>query len=102
MKRWRLNSIAARIAVTIVLAIILGITLEMVVSVSVNYLVSRYGARQDGADTHVFVNRFGIQSFNTRRSPPVISARIAAITRAVEQASPIERPYVITALTGPS
>ena len=43
MKQWRLNSIAARIAVTIMLAIILGIALELAVSVSMLLEVVGFG-----------------------------------------------------------
>jgi signal transduction histidine kinase len=101
MKRWRLNSIAARIAVTIVLAIILGFALEVTVGVGMNYVESRIGTLQDKADTF-FVNRFSIFVVNPRRSPLLISARIATLARIIEQTSPVERPHVLAAMAQPS
>ena len=85
MKRWRLNSIAARISVTIVLAIILGIALELAVSVSISYVETRYGPRQEETGTRLIISRFGIWSLDPRRNFLLVSARIAGIARIVEQ-----------------
>jgi signal transduction histidine kinase len=101
MRRWRLNSIAARIAVAIVLAIILGIALEIVTSVGISYLVSRYGSRPE-ADTRFVVNRFNIGYINPRRNQMMIAGRIITIARMVEHASQIDRPGIIAAATEPS
>jgi signal transduction histidine kinase len=102
MKRWRLNSIAARIAVTIVLAIILGFALELAVGASINRVQSLIGGLQDKGDTYFFANRFGILTLNRRRNPLVISAKIATIARIVAQASPLERPQVLAAMAEPT
>jgi signal transduction histidine kinase len=99
MKRWRLNSIAARIAITIVLAIILGIGLEIVTGV---IYWARYGPRYQEGGTHIFVNRLGILAINPRGNRLLISARIVMVARTVEQAPQIERPRIIAALTQPS
>jgi signal transduction histidine kinase len=101
MRQWRLNSIAARIAVTIVLAIILGIALEIATSASIVYLESRYGSRPE-ADTRFVANRFNIGYFKPRRNQMMIAGRIVAIARMIEHASQIDRPRIITAATEPS
>jgi len=100
MKRWRLNSIAARIAVTIVLAIIFA--LELAVGASINRVQSLIGGLQDKGDTYFFANRFGILTLDRRRNPLVISAKIATIARIVAQASPLERPQVLAAMAEPT
>jgi signal transduction histidine kinase len=102
MKRWRLNSIAARISVTIVLAIILGIALELAVSVSISYVETRYGPRQEETGPRLIISRFGIWSLDPRRNLLLISARIAGIARIVEQTPQIKRAPIIAAMTGPS
>ena len=102
MKRWRLNSIAARIAVTIVLAIILGFALELAVGASINRVQSLIGVLQDKGDSYFFVNRFGILTVNQRRNPLLFSAKIATIMRIVAQASPLERPQVLAAMAEPT
>jgi hypothetical protein len=103
MKRWRLNSIAARIAVTIVLAIILGFALELAVGASINRVQSLIGGLQDKGDTYFFANRFGILTFNPRASSRKLrrsnGRRSSPPWRSRRCSSPFStRPYRVSAI----
>jgi signal transduction histidine kinase len=101
MKRWRLNSIATRIAVTIALAIVLGVGVEIMVGVaSQNYFDSRYNPRQKKDE--VRVRWFAIvTSASPRHNIMLISARIATIVHIIEQTPQGERAHVLAALAEP-
>jgi signal transduction histidine kinase len=99
MKDWRLNSIAARIAVTIVLAIVSGIALSLLFGLGRNYLVDVQGF-QDRSDSRIFMSRFGILNLNRHSNLPMLSTRLATVARIVGRASPADRPAVIAAMVG--
>ena len=91
MKRWRLNTITARIALTLVLAIILGIAL----TVGVNYIDTRF----ENPPPQFFVT---IGWFKPTSNFFAVSAKVATIARIAAQASEVERPRIIAAMTDPS
>jgi signal transduction histidine kinase len=78
MRRWYLNSIASRIAVTIVLAIILGIAFHIALAVGVNYLISDFEAPSDAEKTRkeFFI---AITYLNQRFNPRSVASEIAAL-----------------------
>ena len=91
MKRWRLNTITARIALTLVLAIILGIAL----TVGVNYIDTRF----ENPPPQFFVT---IGWFKPTSNFFAVSAKVATIARIAAQTSEVERPRIIAAMTDPS
>jgi signal transduction histidine kinase len=91
MKRWRLNSITARIAFTLVLAIILGIAL----SVGTNYVDTRLVNPRP----NYFVS---IGAFEPPRNAFAVSGTVAAVARILAQASEAERQRIIAAMTDSS
>jgi signal transduction histidine kinase len=92
MKQWRLNSIATRIAFSLLLAIILGIAL----AIGVDYVNTRFG--QQHPDTRYFAM---VGLFNPHRNFFAVSAKVAMVARMVGQASEVERPRIIAAMTDP-
>jgi signal transduction histidine kinase len=99
MKDWYLNSIAARIALTIVLAAISGMALIVVLGMGRNYLVDEQGF-QNRLDSRVFINRFGILNLNRHSNMPMLSTRLTTVARIVGRAAPADRPTVIAAMEG--
>jgi signal transduction histidine kinase len=93
MKVARLNSIAARIAVTIVAAITLGIALDIAVAVSISYI-------RDGS-AHVIYSRNNIGVINPPRNAPIVSGRIVTIVHALASAPEAEKAGIIAYLTEP-
>ena len=91
MRRWRVNSITARIAFTLVLAIILGIAL----SIGSSYIDTRLVNPRP----HYFVS---IGAFEPPRNAFAVSATVATIARILAQASEAERARIIAAMTDPS
>jgi signal transduction histidine kinase len=96
MKQWPYNSIAARIAITIVLAISLGIALEFTVRVGHNYVASRFGPKRDESKP-----LFYFLSTNPRHSKLLIAGRIATIVRILERTPQTERAQIIAKLMEP-
>jgi len=91
MRRWRVNSITARIAFTLVLAIILGIAL----SIGSSYIDTRLVNPRP----HYFVS---IGAFEPPRNAFAVSATVATTARILAQASEAERARIIAAMTDPS
>jgi signal transduction histidine kinase len=91
MRRWYLNSIASRIAVTIVLAIILGIAFHIAVAVGVNYLISDFQEPSDAAKTRkeFFI---AITYLNQRFNPRAVAGEIAALADIMMRVPASERP----------
>ena len=72
----RLNSIATRIAVTLVLTVVLSFALVVTLSVSGKYLLNRMQGQFD-SESHIFASRFLIGVINRHHNPQMISSRIA-------------------------
>jgi signal transduction histidine kinase len=105
MRPSRLNTIATRLAATILLAIILGIGLEAVIGLSVACLASRPG-------THVVASRWGVFVFNGHRAPifmfhlggsnpEMLAARTAATVRLIASEPATDLPRIVAAATRP-
>ncbi len=102
MRPWRLNTIATRLAITIILAIILGISLEIVIGFSTAYFASSSGAR-------VIASHSAVHVFNFRREPiftfsvgydqKMLVSKIATIAAMIESAPEVARPQIIAAAT---
>jgi signal transduction histidine kinase len=95
MRPWHANSIASRIAVTILLAIILGIAFQIAVTLGANYLIERFG---DEARTRtVFVISIG----SPRSIKQILAGRIALLVQIIEQAPAGERPRLAAEISQP-
>jgi signal transduction histidine kinase len=91
MRRWYLNSIASRIAVTIVLAIFLGIAFELAVARGVSYLVSWFGPPPVAARARAeFYLSVGVVNF--RYNVRSIAGEIAALAEVMMRVPASDRP----------
>jgi signal transduction histidine kinase len=99
MKDWRLNSIAARIAVAIVLAIVLGIALDFLVGIGGRYWLDQQEALDSKTNSRIFIDRLGILIVNRHHNAAILSTRIATIARIIGRTSPTDRPAVIAAMS---
>jgi signal transduction histidine kinase len=102
MSRWRLNSIAARIAITMIFAIILSIALAMTLIVGGQYLLERRDPRMTAGDQRLIFDRFGLQMMNRRNIMQFLPPRMVVITQMLDMASPADRAALISALTTPT
>jgi signal transduction histidine kinase len=92
MRRWRVNSIASRIVVTIILTIVLGIAFQSAVSLSINQLLGRlHWDDTKGRPLILFSTTF-FGAITPRFSKPMQSGRIAFLAEIIESAPPGERP----------
>jgi signal transduction histidine kinase len=104
MRHWHLNSIASRIAITIILAMILGIGLSIVVENGVDYLVSWYdpptatGKTRNqfyGAVTRAESSAtFHWGFINPRYQPRSLAGEIAALATVMNRVPTSERPHL--------
>jgi signal transduction histidine kinase len=98
MRWWRADSIAARIAVTVVAGFILGNVALGVVAA----LTKRIGERPiDAGSSGIIVTWWGVLSINAHRNPLITAGRIAAIAQMIDAVSQGDRPRVITSISGP-
>jgi signal transduction histidine kinase len=105
MRASRFNTIAARLAVTIILAIILGVALEVVTGFSIAYFASRPGTR-------VILSRSGGFIFNSRRepififatgaNPTLLATRIAAVATLIASAPESDIAKIVATATRPN
>jgi signal transduction histidine kinase len=96
MRLARLNSIAARITITIIAAIVLGIALEIALGFAINYV------RAGNERPHVLYSRSVLMIVNPRLSVPMTSSKIVTITRVLASAPEAERAGIIAALAEPA
>jgi signal transduction histidine kinase len=96
MKISRLNSIATRIAVTIIAAIVLGIALELALALGVSYLRNAHQPTR-----FAFVPPSLLIYFNVRNNPQNVTGRITMIFRALAPATEAGRQSLIAALSEP-
>jgi hypothetical protein len=99
MRQWRLdglNSLATRIAVTMVLAILLSVALT--IALVIGYALERQRSPDGDRDFRVFVDRFGVLMLNRHLNLPMISSRLATAAQAVGGAAPADRPIVMAAI----
>jgi signal transduction histidine kinase len=101
MKRWRVNSIASRIAVTIVLAIVLGVAFQFAVSLSVNYLFGRLGQRWDDFKARPFMFTLSYGFINPRFNRQMLAGRIAGLAQIIEHAPATERSRLAAEISQP-
>jgi signal transduction histidine kinase len=104
MRSWRFNTIATRLAVTIILAIILGVALEVVTGFSIAYFASRPGTR-------VILSRSGGFIFNSRRqpififatgtNPTLLASRIAAVAKLLASAPESDVENIVATASRP-
>jgi signal transduction histidine kinase len=99
MTQWRLdglNSLATRIAVTMVLAVLLSVALT--IALVIGYALERQRSPDGNRDFRVFVDRFGVLMLNRHLNLPMISSRLATAAQAVGRAAPADRPLVMAAI----
>jgi signal transduction histidine kinase len=96
IKLARLNSIAARITITIVAAIVLGIVLEIALALAVTYV------RAENERAHVLYSRSALMIVNPRLNVPMVSSKIVTIARVLASAPEAEGPRIIAALAEPA
>jgi signal transduction histidine kinase len=96
MKLARLNSIAARITITIIAAIVLGIVMEIALAVAISYV------RAGNERAHFVLSRNNVGVINPRRNALIVSGRIVTIARALASAPEVERPRIIADLVDPA
>jgi len=98
--RWRIDSIAARIAVTVMAAFFLANTVVPVLNLLANQLF--YNDRPiDANSTGMILTRFGFLSINAHRNPLITAGRIAAIAQMIDSVPHDDRPRVIASISGP-
>lgn len=100
MRRWHLNSIASRIAITIVLAIILGVAFQVGASIGVNYLMVRLGQQTAAAKTRT-IFWVGIGAINPRFAPQVLAGKIATLAQIIEKAPASDRSRIAAEISQP-
>jgi signal transduction histidine kinase len=92
MRNWYLNSIASRIAVTIVLAIILGIAFMVAATNSVDYLIRRFDPTSVTAKTRTeFYSTISIGIINSRYTTRSLAGEIAALAEVMTRVPTNER-----------
>jgi signal transduction histidine kinase len=83
MKRWRYDSIATTIALTIVVAVVLGFALQQLVNVGLQYV--GFSPQQSGQDE------------NTRFFFALLPGKVAALVEVLDTRPNAERPAIIAA-----
>jgi signal transduction histidine kinase len=96
MKLAPLNSIAARITITIVAAIVLGIVLEIVLASVLTYV------RAGNERPYVLYSRSVLMIVNPRLNVPMMSSKIVTIARVLASAPEAEWAGIIAALAEPA
>jgi signal transduction histidine kinase len=97
MRKWHFNSIAGRIAVTIVLAMVLSGASVIALIFGARSWSERQQLRTDmGPHSFVTVN-FG--ALDQYRNLPMAAARLATIAEIVGRTPPIDRPAVVAAIS---
>jgi signal transduction histidine kinase len=102
MRGWNLNSIAARIAITMIFAIVFSIAFVMMTIVVGQYLLEGRDPRVAPGDTRVVLDRFGFQTMNRRNIMPFLPPRMGVIAQMLDKAAPADRAILISALTTPT
>jgi hypothetical protein len=94
----RFNSIAARIAISIILAVFLSI----VTIIGFDRVFSRYlWGDGDAARRHLILSKSQVAVINAHNNPMMVSGGMAAIIRAVASAPSSERQRIVAAMTRP-
>jgi signal transduction histidine kinase len=99
MKLWRANSIAARIAVTVMVAFFLANFALAVLNLLANQLL--YDRPIDVSSSGIIVTRYGFLSINAHRNPLITAGRIAAIAQMIDSVPQDDRPRAIASISGP-
>jgi signal transduction histidine kinase len=97
----KLNSIAARIAIAIIFAIILGLLMMVGLSLGLDHFGYRQARGDQGARTHVLINRSSFGVINPRRNPTMLSGKIAVVIRSVASAARSEQQKIVAAISDP-
>jgi signal transduction histidine kinase len=96
------NTIAVRIAITIVLAIVLGITLVIAVTAGLANFDFRTGHGRDAGAAHVIVSRSSVLVIDPRRrNALMLSGTIATVVRILASVPAAERQAVVDAMADP-
>ncbi|HEY2533130.1 MAG TPA: ATP-binding protein [Xanthobacteraceae bacterium] len=94
MRRWYLNSIASRIAITIVLAIILGVAFQLATTIGIAYLLRHVEPPSVKAKTYseffLFMGMRGNRPFNIRS----LAGQIATLADIMMRVPVSERPHL--------
>lgn len=104
MTAWRLNTIATRLALTILLAITLGIMLEVIIAFVAVYSGQRSGVRVIAAPSAVYIfspRREPVFSFSTTPSPEMLAGKVATAVSLIEAAPQADRLRIVTAMRRP-
>jgi signal transduction histidine kinase len=99
MRLWRADSIAARIAVTVMAAFFLSNLALAVVNLLANQLL--YDRPIDASSSGIILTRYGFLSINAHRNPLITAGRVAAIAQMIDSVPQDDRPRVIAAISGP-
>jgi signal transduction histidine kinase len=102
MREWRLNSIAGRIAITMIVTVILSITVTVTLIVGGQYWMDRRDPAMAPGDSRLWLDRFGIQKLNRRNIMTFLSPRVTVIAGMMDSASPADRVLLISTLTTPT
>ncbi|MBV8701172.1 MAG: HAMP domain-containing protein, partial [Bradyrhizobium sp.] len=98
MREWRLNSIASRIAITMMVTVVLSITVTVTLIIGGQYWMERRDPGTAPGDSRVWFDRFGVQKLNRRNPMIFLSPRMTVITQMVDMASPADRAVLMSTL----
>src|SRR5689334_5212697 len=98
MRDWRLNSIAGRIAITMIVTVFLSIIVTVTLIVGGQYWMDRRDPAATPGDSRLWFDRFGVQKMNRRNPMLFLPARMAVIAQIVDTASPADRSVLLSEL----
>src|SRR5690349_17477691 len=98
MKEWRLNSIASRIAITMMITVVLSITVTITLIIGGQYWMERRDPGTAPGDSRLWFDRFGVQKLNRRNPMIFLSPRMTVITQMLDTAAPAERAVMMSTL----
>ena len=102
MRVWRLNSIASRLAITMIVTVILSITVTVTLILGGQYWMDRRDPAMAPDDSRLWLDRFGIQKLNRRNIMMFLSPRVTVIAGMMDTAPPADRAFLISTLTTPT